>query len=81
MPADAPQPSGQGFVSIVGAGPGPVDLMTLRARDRLQRAEVVMYDRLITPEVLALIPEAAERVYVGKALGNHSVPLMRWCPA
>lgn len=74
MPAEALQPSGQGFVSIVGAGPGPVDLMTLRARDRLQRAEVVMYDRLITPEVLALIPEAAERVYVGKALGNHSVP-------
>ncbi|MEO8014157.1 MAG: uroporphyrinogen-III C-methyltransferase [Polaromonas sp.] len=74
MPAEALQSSGQGFVSIVGAGPGPVDLMTLRARDRLQRAEVVMYDRLITPEVLALIPEAAERVYVGKALGNHSVP-------
>lgn len=56
MPAEAMQPSGQGFVSIVGAGPGPVDLMTLRARDRLQRAEVVMYDRLITPEVLGLIP-------------------------
>lgn len=74
MPAEALQSSGQGFVSIVGAGPGPVDLMTLRARERLQRAEVVMYDRLITPEVLALIPEAAERVYVGKALGNHSVP-------
>jgi len=74
MQAEALRPSGQGFVSIVGAGPGPVDLMTLRARDRLQRAEVVMYDRLITPEVLALIPEAAERVYVGKALGNHSVP-------
>lgn len=74
MHAETLLPSGQGFVSIVGAGPGPVDLMTLRARDRLQRAEVVMYDRLITPEVLALIPESAERVYVGKALGNHSVP-------
>lgn len=66
--------TGQGFVSIVGAGPGPVDLMTLRALDRLQRAEVVVHDRLITPEVLALIPENALRVYVGKALGNHSVP-------
>jgi uroporphyrin-III C-methyltransferase len=66
--------SGQGFVSIVGAGPGPVDLMTLRALDRLQRAEVVVHDRLITPEVLALIPEAAQRVYVGKALGHHAVP-------
>ncbi|HEY8905812.1 MAG TPA: uroporphyrinogen-III C-methyltransferase, partial [Rhodoferax sp.] len=64
----------QGFVSIVGAGPGPVDLMTLRALDRLQRAEVVVHDRLITPEILALIPDSAQRVYVGKALGNHSMP-------
>lgn len=63
-----------GFVSIVGAGPGPVDLMTLRALDRLQRAEVVVHDRLISPEVLALSPTSALRVYVGKALGNHTVP-------
>jgi uroporphyrin-III C-methyltransferase len=65
---------GYGFVSIVGAGPGPVDLMTLRAFDRLGRADVVVYDRLITQEVLALIPSGALRVYVGKALGHHSVP-------
>ncbi|MDP2035540.1 MAG: uroporphyrinogen-III C-methyltransferase [Polaromonas sp.] len=65
---------GHGFVSIVGAGPGPVDLMTLRALDRLRRAEVVVHDRLITPEVLAQAPENALRVYVGKALGNHAVP-------
>lgn len=63
-----------GFVSIVGAGPGPADLMTVRALDRLQRAEVVVYDRLISPEVLDLIPAAAQRVYVGKALGDHAVP-------
>lgn len=66
--------SGSGFVSIVGAGPGPVDLMTMRALDRLQRAEIVVHDRLITPEVLAMIPTTALRLYVGKALGNHSVP-------
>lgn len=64
----------RGFVSIVGAGPGPVDLMTLRALDRLQRAEVVIHDRLITSEVLALIPATAQRLYVGKALGNQVVP-------
>lgn len=63
-----------GFVSIVGAGPGPLDLMTLRALDRLKRAEVVVHDRLISAEVLAQIPARAQRVYVGKALGNHSVP-------
>ena len=74
MAREAPAQSTQGFVSIVGAGPGPVDLMTLRALDRLRRAEVVVHDRLIMPEVLALIPEAAQRVYVGKAVGNHSVP-------
>ncbi|ABE44681.1 uroporphyrinogen-III C-methyltransferase [Polaromonas sp. JS666] len=74
MTFEAQEHTGRGFVSIVGAGPGPVDLMTLRAFDRLQRAEVVVHDRLIAPEVLALIPVAAQRVYVGKALGNHAVP-------
>jgi len=74
MTLDAAARTGSGFVSIVGAGPGPADLMTLRALDRLGRAEVVVHDRLITPEVLALIPEAAQRLYVGKALGNHAVP-------
>ena len=62
-----------GMVHIVGAGPGPLDLMTLRALDRLRRAEVVVYDRLISPEVLAEVPALAERVYVGKALGHHAV--------
>ena len=74
MTLDAGVRGGCGFVSIVGAGPGPADLMTLRAHDRLQRAEVVVHDRLVTPEVLALIPPAALRMYVGKALGDHSVP-------
>lgn len=63
-----------GFVSIVGAGPGPLDLMTLRALDRLRRAEVVVHDRLIASDVLDQIPSAAHRVYVGKALGHHVVP-------
>lgn len=63
-----------GYVSIVGAGPGPVDLMTLRALDRLQRAEVVVHDRLISPDILERIPAGVQRLYVGKALGDHSVP-------
>lgn len=63
-----------GFVFIVGAGPGPLDLMTLRALDRLRSADVVVHDRLISAEVLAQIPAAAHRVYVGKALGDHAVP-------
>lgn len=68
------EPRNLGSVSIVGAGPGPLDLMTLRALDRLQHAEVVVYDRLILPEVLERIPPEAQRVYVGKALGHHTVP-------
>jgi uroporphyrin-III C-methyltransferase len=68
------EPKNTGRVSIVGAGPGPVDLMTLRALDRLQAAEVVVHDRLISAEVLERIPAAALRVYVGKALGEHAVP-------
>lgn len=60
-----------GLVSIVGAGPGPADLLTLRALDRIQRAEVAVHDRLIAAEVLALLPAAAERIYVGKASGHH----------
>lgn len=72
MPNEPKTPAG--FVAIVGAGPGPADLMTLRALDRLQRAEVVVHDRLISSEVLDLIPATALRVYVGKALGDHAVP-------
>ncbi|MFP5463337.1 MAG: uroporphyrinogen-III C-methyltransferase [Gammaproteobacteria bacterium] len=60
-----------GIIHIVGAGPGPSDLLTLRALDRIQRAEVVVHDRLIAPDVLALIPTQARRVYVGKASGRH----------
>jgi uroporphyrin-III C-methyltransferase len=63
-----------GSVCIVGAGPGPADLMTLRALNRLKQAQVVVHDRLIAEDVLALIPAAARRVYVGKALGHHAVP-------
>lgn len=60
-----------GHLSLVGAGPGAADLMTLRAVRRLQQADIVMYDRLISPEVLALIPAATTQVDVGKECGNH----------
>lgn len=63
-----------GTVCIVGAGPGAADLLTLRALRRLQQAEVVVHDRLIAPEVLALAPPPSLRVYVGKASGDHAVP-------
>lgn len=63
-----------GSVSIVGAGPGASDLITLRGVQRLQEADVIYYDRLVDPAVLELARRDAERVLVGKAPGCHSWP-------
>jgi uroporphyrin-III C-methyltransferase/precorrin-2 dehydrogenase/sirohydrochlorin ferrochelatase len=64
----------KGHIALVGAGPGARDLLTLRAVNRLGRADVVFYDRLVEPEVLDLIPPHARRVFVGKHVGAHSWP-------
>ena len=61
-----------GFVSLVGTGPGDPDLLTIRARDRLQTADLVLYDALVAPEVVALA-EGAQRFSVGKRAGRQSV--------
>jgi uroporphyrin-III C-methyltransferase / precorrin-2 dehydrogenase / sirohydrochlorin ferrochelatase len=60
-----------GFVSLVGAGPGDPGLLTLAGWDRLSRADVVVYDRLADPALLDLAPSDAERIYIGKAYGRH----------
>ena len=71
---EPPQEAARGFVSLVGAGPGARDLMTLRAVERLQEADVIFYDRLVDEEVLELARRDAERVFVGKHVGAHSWP-------
>lgn len=63
----------KGFVYLVGAGPGDPGLLTIRAREVLQEAEVVVYDRLVGPEILGWIPPDAEMIYVGKASRNHAL--------
>ncbi|MGF1445203.1 MAG: siroheme synthase CysG [Pikeienuella sp.] len=73
----APGDRATGLVSLVGAGPGGRDLLTLRAVERLQEADVIYYDRLVDPEVLELARRDAERVLVGKAPGAHSWPQER----
>lgn len=63
----------KGFVYLVGAGLGASDLMTLRAYDRLARADVILYDRLISPDILAKASPKARLIYVGKKASYHSL--------
>ena len=63
-----------GIVHIVGAGPGDPELLTLKALRALQDADVIIHDKLVSPQVLDRARRDARRIYVGKARGDHSVP-------
>ncbi len=61
-----------GKVWLVGAGPGDVELLTLKAYRILKSAEVVLYDALVSEEIMSLVPFDAEKIAVGKRAGKHS---------
>jgi len=59
------------LISLVGAGPGDPDLLTLKAYKLIQQADVIVYDRLVSEEIQKLIPHGVKKIYVGKASGKH----------
>ncbi|WP_121062074.1 SAM-dependent methyltransferase [Chachezhania antarctica] len=70
----APDDKAAGHISLVSTGPGARDLLTLRAVQRLQQADIIFYDRLVDPDVLELARRDAERVFIGKADGASDWP-------
>ena len=64
----------KGKVYLVGAGPGDPGLLTTKARDVLERADVIVYDRLIARQILRRLPKRIVKIYVGKTSGSHSIP-------
>ena len=64
----------QGKVYLIGAGPGDPGLVTVRARELIELADVIVYDYLANSKILDWTKPDCERIYVGKSAGRHSIP-------
>jgi uroporphyrin-III C-methyltransferase len=64
----------QGRILLVGAGPGDPDLLTVKAVKAIQQADVIVYDKLVSADILALAGDKSEMIFVGKARAAHTLP-------
>ena len=64
----------KGRVTLIGAGPGDKGLITVKGLEYLKQADVVVYDRLVSRDILLLSPESAELINVGKVMNHHNIP-------
>jgi len=74
QPGASRKGSEAGSVALVGAGPGDPELLTLKALKLIERADVIVHDRLVAPEILALARPRTQRIYVGKERNRHILP-------
>ena len=63
-----------GIVHLTGAGPGDIELLTLKAARVIREADIIIYDRLANPDILKMAKNGCEFIYVGKEDGHHSMP-------
>lgn len=62
-----------GKVFLIGCGPGDFELLTIKAYNAIRSADIVLYDNLITKDIMDVVPENVEKIFVGKSKGNHSI--------
>lgn len=72
--AELQQPDSSGRVVLIGAGPGDPELLTVKALRLLQQADVLLFDSLVSAELLAIAPRRCKKVFVGKRAGRHAMP-------